>query len=72
LVERLVAHQVPARVVVSLDGAEIILRAAAKPGVVLVTFGARDPGLPRLARSLTGPPQPKPVWETMLDDPEAE
>ena len=71
LVERLVARQVPARMVVSLDGSEIILRAAAAPGVALVTFGARDPGLPRLARSLIGPPEPKPVWETMLDDPEA-
>ena len=71
LVDRLIARQVPARLVVSLDGAEIILRAAAAPDVALVTFGARDPGLPRLARSLIGPPDPKPVWETRLDDPEA-
>ena len=72
LVDRLVARQVPARLVVSLDGAEIILRSVAAPGVALVTFGARDPGLPRLARSLVGPPLPKPIWETRLDDPEAD
>jgi UDP-N-acetylmuramate--alanine ligase len=71
LVERLVAQRVAARHVASLDGAEIVLRQAAAPKTVLVTFGARDPGLPRLAKSLAGPQQPKPVWETLLDDPEA-
>jgi UDP-N-acetylmuramate--alanine ligase len=72
LVERLAARRVPARFVASLDGAEIMLHQCAAPGTVLVTFGARDPGLPRLARSLVGPPPSKPVWETLLDDPEAD
>ncbi len=52
LVERLVARQAPARLVASLEEAEVLLRAAAAPGVALVTFGARDPGLPRLAQRL--------------------
>jgi UDP-N-acetylmuramate--alanine ligase len=52
LVDLLIARQVPARLAASLDDAGSILRSAAAPGVALVTFGARDPGLPRLARSL--------------------
>jgi UDP-N-acetylmuramate--alanine ligase len=54
LVDRLVARQAPARLVESLEEAESILRSCAAPGVALVTFGARDPGLPRLARRLVG------------------
>jgi len=54
LVEHLLARQTPARWVASLDDAENILRTCAAPGVALVTFGARDPGLPRLARRLAG------------------
>ena len=54
LVARLVARQVPAQQVATLDDAERILRSAATPGAALVTFGARDPGLPRLARRLAG------------------
>jgi UDP-N-acetylmuramate--alanine ligase len=54
LVARLQAQQVPARLVSTLEEAEAILRAAAAPGVALVTFGARDPGLPRLAQRLAG------------------
>ncbi len=41
-------------VVQTLDVAEDLLRAKAVPGGVLVTFGARDPGLPRLAARLAG------------------
>jgi len=54
LVERLAARQVQARWVASLDDAERRLRSFAAPGTALVTFGARDPGLPRLARRLAG------------------
>lgn len=54
LVARLQAQQVPARGVGSLEEAEEILRDQAGPGVALVTFGARDPGLPRLAQRLAG------------------
>ena len=52
LVERLVAGGTKARLVATLDEAAQTLRAAAVPGMALVTFGARDPGLPRLARAL--------------------
>lgn len=38
----------------TLEEAEARLRAKAVPGGVLVTFGARDPGLPRLAARLAG------------------
>ena len=54
LVDRLLARQAPARLVASLEEAESILRSCAAPGTALVTFGARDPGLPRLARRLAG------------------
>jgi UDP-N-acetylmuramate-alanine ligase len=53
LVERLAARGVPARNVVSLEAAADEMTAAAAPGTALVTFGARDPGLPRLARRLS-------------------
>jgi hypothetical protein len=36
----------------NLDDAETIMRAQAAAGGVLATLGARDPGLPRLARRL--------------------
>ena len=52
LVERLTAMGAPVRLVATLEDAEAILRAAAAPGTALVTFGARDPGLPRLAKRL--------------------
>ena len=55
LVENLVARQVQAQLVATLEEAEKLLRVAAAPGVALVTFGARDPGLPRLARRLVVP-----------------
>ena len=55
LVERLAARQVPARLTATLDAAGQILRDAAAPGTALVTFGARDPGLPRLAQRLAAP-----------------
>jgi hypothetical protein len=35
-----------------LEAAESLMREKAVQGGVLVTFGARDPGLPRLARRL--------------------
>ena len=38
----------------TLEEAEIQMRAKAVPGGALVTFGARDPGLPRLAARLAG------------------
>ena len=40
--------------VLSLEEAESRMRAQASTAGVLVTFGARDPGLPRLARRLAG------------------
>ena len=52
LVERLEARGVPARLVASLDGADVLLRKAAAADTALVTLGARDPGLPRLAHTL--------------------
>ena len=52
LLERLLAAGVRCRLAVSLDEAGAALRAAAAPDAALVTFGARDPGLPRLARAL--------------------
>lgn len=52
LVERLAVRQVPVQSVATLEEAERILRTCAAPGAVLATFGARDPGLPRLARRL--------------------
>lgn len=44
----------PAEPVADLAAAEARLRALAVPGAALVTFGARDPGLPILARRLAG------------------
>lgn len=38
----------------SLEEAGAALMVEAAPGVTLVTFGARDPGLPRLARQIVG------------------
>ena len=38
----------------TVEAAEARMRAKAVAGVVLVTFGARDPGLPRLAARLAG------------------
>jgi UDP-N-acetylmuramate--alanine ligase len=52
LVERLQALGARARLVESLEEAENVLRAAAGPGTALVILGARDPGLPRLAKRL--------------------
>lgn len=52
LVARLAARGVPVRGVATLDDAGAVLRAAAAPGTALVTCGARDPGLPRLAARL--------------------
>jgi len=52
LVARLIARGVPARAVATLEAAGAAMREAAAPGTALVTFGARDPGLPRLAASL--------------------
>ncbi len=52
LVECLAAKGTPVQQVATLEDAETILRAAATPGTALVTFGARDPGLPRLAKRL--------------------
>ncbi len=54
LVTRLAARGIPAQPVATLADAEAALRAAAAPGTALVTFGARDPGLPRLAARLGG------------------
>ena len=39
-----------------LEEAEAAMRERARPATALVTFGARDPGLPRLARCLAGLP----------------
>lgn len=46
----------PAEAIPDLAAAEARLRALARPGLALVTFGARDPGLPALARRLAGLP----------------
>ena len=46
----------PAELVPDLAAAEARLHALARPGTALVTFGARDPGLPALARRLAGQP----------------
>lgn len=43
----------PATSVASLDEAEVQMRAFAQEGCVLVTLGARDPGLPKLAKRLS-------------------
>jgi UDP-N-acetylmuramate--alanine ligase len=61
LVERLQALGTRVRLVESLEEAEALLRAAAGPGTALVTLGARDPGLPRLAKRL---------YESRIDVPE--
>ncbi len=47
----------PAEAVPDLAAAESRLRALARPGTVVATFGARDPGLPALARRLAGLPE---------------
>jgi UDP-N-acetylmuramate--alanine ligase len=52
LVTRLTTRGVPAQTVATLEEAEAAMRAAASPDTALVTFGARDPGLPRLAARL--------------------
>ena len=44
----------PAESVADLDAAEARMRALAQPGMAVATFGARDPGLPVLARRLSG------------------
>lgn len=46
----------PAEAVGDLDAAFARLATAARPGVALATLGARDPGLPALARRLAGLP----------------
>ena len=46
----------PAEAVADLSAAEARPRAPAPPGTVLATFGARDPGLPALARRLATHP----------------
>jgi UDP-N-acetylmuramate--alanine ligase len=53
LVERLKARGVPAQNAATLEAAGRTLMSAAAPGTALVTLGARDPGLPRLARWLS-------------------
>jgi hypothetical protein len=52
LVARLVAQGVAATDVADLDEAERLLRSEARSGTALLICGARDPGLPRLARRL--------------------
>jgi UDP-N-acetylmuramate-alanine ligase len=53
LVSRLAAKNVNVFLVESLEEAEARMREATSKGAgVLVTFGARDPGLPRLAKKL--------------------
>ena len=47
----------PAESVPDLAAAESRLRALARPGTAVATFGARDPGLPALARRLAGLPE---------------
>jgi len=55
LASRLGAKHVKVTLCESLTDAETRMRAAARQGAgALVTFGARDPGLPRLARRLVG------------------
>jgi UDP-N-acetylmuramate--alanine ligase len=55
LASRLEAKHVNVFVVDSLEHAESLMREAAHAGKgALVTFGARDPGLPRLAKRLAG------------------
>jgi UDP-N-acetylmuramate--alanine ligase len=54
LAGRLAGRGVAAAVVPDHDEAAAALLAAAAPGTVLVTFGARDPGLPLLARRVAG------------------
>ncbi len=52
LVARLVAQGVSAAAVADLDEAERLLRSESRSGTALLICGARDPGLPRLARRL--------------------
>jgi UDP-N-acetylmuramate--alanine ligase len=52
LVTRLTARGVPTQTVATLEDADAAMRAAAAPDTALVTFGARDPGLARLAARL--------------------
>lgn len=52
LVARLAAQGVAATDVADLDEAERLLRSEARSGTALLICGARDPGLPRLARRL--------------------
>lgn len=47
----------PAEATPDLAAAEARLRALARPGTAVATFGARDPGLPALARRLAGLPE---------------
>lgn len=54
LASQLVKQGVTVALVQSLEEAEARMRAGAVPGGALVTFGARDPGLPRLAARLAG------------------
>ena len=54
LASQLVKQGVTVAPVQSLEAAEAQMRARAVPGGALVTFGARDPGLPRLAARLAG------------------
>ncbi|MBO7654036.1 MAG: hypothetical protein J6U40_03860 [Kiritimatiellae bacterium] len=54
LADRLAARDVRARVVADIAEAEREMRAAAATAGSLVTFGARDPDLPRLAARLAG------------------
>ena len=51
-VAELSEREIPATLLASLDDAETFLRAHSGKCGALVTFGARDPGLPRLAVSL--------------------
>ena len=44
----------PAESVADLDVAEARIRDLVWPGMAMATFGARDPGLPALARRLAG------------------
>lgn len=52
LVRRLRQKGVPVEAIDSPEEAEAAMRLHAVPGTVLVTLGARDPALPRLAQSL--------------------
>lgn len=54
LVERIVRHGGPCRFVPDLGEAESVMLREASPGTTLLTLGARDPGIPELARRLAG------------------